>query len=612
MLTLNSNILKIGNKWILPVQSGGVVPPEPGEIVSYVLRVWNSHDRRINFQKLVLTDQDPTTVDYSVLPVGNRPTQSPVAYVPPLITSVKAYTLGSNTSYDMSSQIQEYANGGVMDTGTSGDIRTAWENKRYEGYVDMEFTWPYSFPIISSSSIKVWNGYEFQLYGILDNGHYVELAHALCNGGGVNFNIDTSTVYDVTTSGQGTVTLWPSAGNEGDQLAIHWEPPSGYSLSGFTVNGTGASESDGMLTVGTEDVTLTPNYSTYDNYDSYELEITTSPTGSVYIGNMSNPTPVSGTYTAEYGTNPMSSSELSAIVNGAGGNLSGGGVIKYTLAFGPTAGPYIHWKSIVAANGPYPTNVYDPSRIATAKLYGWKFGIKYPLGTTKFRQSQVENEYKVSTCRNTSIPVYTVTTTATNGSLSASPAGGMSGTQCTLTPTPDTGYVFDSYTLVSGTGASISGDTLTIGTSDVTVRANFAAIPSGYDHYEVRFTSTNTGSNSDSVSIWAINTRPDSGYWYDNWNQQTNLTSGNFDNMQSSSNGYNSSFTNQQYLSLTFNDITGGVLTWYDSLNQWFTPTGTSITATLYGVDGGGNMTQLDKIGPYTNTYNVQRSLSTV
>jgi uncharacterized protein (TIGR02145 family) len=29
MLTLNSNILKIGNKWLLPVQSGGVVPPTP-------------------------------------------------------------------------------------------------------------------------------------------------------------------------------------------------------------------------------------------------------------------------------------------------------------------------------------------------------------------------------------------------------------------------------------------------------------------------------------------------------------------------------------------------------------------------------------------------------
>ena len=610
MLTLNSNILKIGNKWILPVHSGGIVPPEPGEIVSYVLRVWNSHDRQVNFQKLILTDQDPTTVDYSVLPVGNRPTQSPVAYVPPLITSVKAYTLGSDTSYSLSSQIQEYANGGVMDTGDSGTIYTAWYNKRYEGYVDMEFTWPYSFPIISSSSLTVWNGYSFELYGILNTGHYVELAQHTIAGqtGPQSFTIDTSTVYDVTTSGQGTVSLWPSAGNEGDQLSIKWEPPSGYSLSSFTVNGTGASESDGILTVGTEDVTLTPTYDIYGDYDKYELEITPSPSGAVYISNMSNPTPVSGTYVTMYGTNTMSSSELSSITgNGPGGNLYGGEVIKYTLAFGSTAGPYIHWKSIVAANEAYPTNVYNQNRVATAQLYGWKFGVKYPLGTTKFKQSQVENEYKVSTCRSTNIPMYNVTATSTTGgSLTASPILGMSGTQVTLTPVADTGYVFQSLTLVSGTGATLSGTTLTIGTSNVTVRADFAQ-GAAYDHYEVRFTG-----NTSTLCIWGLNTRPDSGYIYDNWNQRINLSSGDFDEMESTSNGYDTSMGIAQYLSLTFSDITGDVLTWYDSLNQWYTPGGSNTTATLYGVDGGGNMTQLDQIGPYTNTYNVQRSLSTV
>lgn len=200
--------------------------------------------------------------------------------------------------------------------------------------------------------------------------------------------------------------------------------------------------------------------------------------------------------------------------------------------------------------------------------------------------------------------VYNITCTDDgNGTLSADIGGGIAGSLAGLTATPDTGYVFDSYTLVSGTGASISGNILTIGTSDVVVRANFAQ-SSAYDHYEVRFTGTN-----DSLHICGMNTRPDSGYVLDRWNQRANLSSEDFDYMQSSG-GYNYGWDNDQYLSLTFNDITGGVLTWYDSLNQYYTPTGSNTTATLYGVDSLGNMTQLDQIGPYTNTYNVQRSLS--
>lgn len=59
-----------------------------------------------------------------------------------------------------------------------------------------------------------------------------------------------------------------------------------------------------------------------------------------------------------------------------------------------------------------------------------------------------------------------------------------------MSNTPNSGYEFDSYTLVSGTGASISGNTLTIGTSNVTVRGNFAQSgPSvNYDSYRLVIT----------------------------------------------------------------------------------------------------------------------------
>ena len=248
---------------------------------------------------------------------------------------------------------------------------------------------------------------------------------------------------------------------------------------------------------------------------------------------------------------------------------------------------------------------------ATITLFGYNAstGKQYQLARATIGASSGSYVYQNVTM-DLSGTVYNITCTDDgNGTLSSDLAGGITGSLAGLTATPDTSYSFDSYTIVSGTGASISGNILTIGTSDVTVRANFAAPASGYDHYEVRFTGT---SDPGQVCIWGINTRPDSGYTYDNWNQRSNLSSSQLDKMESTSSGCDISMTNTQYLSLTFSYITGGVLTWYDSLNEWFTPAGSNTTATLYGVDSLGNMTQLDQIGPYTNTYNVQRSLSTV
>lgn len=73
---------------------------------------------------------------------------------------------------------------------------------------------------------------------------------------------------------------------------------------------------------------------------------------------------------------------------------------------------------------------------------------------------------------------YTVTCTNDgNGTIAASPTSNYTGSTVTLSSTPNSGYDFDSYTLISGTGASISGNTLTIGTSNVTVKGNFVADP---------------------------------------------------------------------------------------------------------------------------------------
>ena len=91
---------------------------------------------------------------------------------------------------------------------------------------------------------------------------------------------------------------------------------------------------------------------------------------------------------------------------------------------------------------------------------------------------------------------YSVTCTNDgHGTIAASPTSNYSGSTVTLSNTPNSGYNFDKYTIVSGTGASISGNTLTIGTSNVTVRGDFV-VASQYSAYRISITRTYSTSNS--------------------------------------------------------------------------------------------------------------------
>lgn len=70
---------------------------------------------------------------------------------------------------------------------------------------------------------------------------------------------------------------------------------------------------------------------------------------------------------------------------------------------------------------------------------------------------------------------YHVYTSATNGTISASPVSGISGTTVTLSNTPDTGYEFDSYSI---TGATLyDTNKFDINNSDVNVVGNFIVQP---------------------------------------------------------------------------------------------------------------------------------------
>jgi len=472
MLTLNSKALKIGNKWLNPINGSGPTPVSE----KYLLRVWDSHDTQINFQKLTLTDVDPTTVDYSVLPAGKRPTDTPVDYCPPLVNSITLRFAYTNDSYNLNSQIQEFVNGGNINT--DPDYSSYLQDHSYDAYIDMEFEWPYSFPIQSSGFIKIFNGSRFNLYKIVNDTHYAEIGSGKMTGDyNITFAIDT-TVYDVNADS--SLSLWPSAGAPGDKLQIDWTPPSNQSLSSFSVNG--GTVSNGQLTVGNSTVTLQANYGSYASYSSYELEMecanqTNLGNPAFYISNMSV-TPASGTVTAQYGTEALTSSQIASITGDGPYNMTSGYgyCYKINLFFSSLSSQYISWNSYLAKN-----NTPCTGGTITARLYGYSNGVKYPLGITSYNPNNISYNYKVSRCTDPNQPVYTVTTSASNGTVTATPSGGVAGTQCTLTATPNSGYTFDSFT-ITGTGASISGNTLTIGTSNVTVVGNFVQGAS-YDSY---------------------------------------------------------------------------------------------------------------------------------
>ena len=114
--------------------------------------------------------------------------------------------------------------------------------------------------------------------------------------------------------------------------------------------------------------------------------------------------------------------------------------------------------------------------------------------------------------------VYSVTVTDDgNGTASASPASGVSGTEVTLTATPNAGYQFKEWQVVSG-GVTVSDNKFTIGTANVEVKAVFEAIV-----YTVTVTDDGNGTASASPTSGTIGTEvaltatPNAGYQFKEW-----------------------------------------------------------------------------------------------
>ena len=117
------------------------------------------------------------------------------------------------------------------------------------------------------------------------------------------------------------------------------------------------------------------------------------------------------------------------------------------------------------------------------------------------------------------IPTYTVTVQNDgNGTASADVTSGPEGTEVTLTATPSTGYLFKEWQVVSG-GVTITDNKFMIGTSDVTVKAVFEAIPT----YTVTVQNDGNGTATADVTSGPERTEvtltatPSSGYQFKEW-----------------------------------------------------------------------------------------------
>ena len=122
--------------------------------------------------------------------------------------------------------------------------------------------------------------------------------------------------------------------------------------------------------------------------------------------------------------------------------------------------------------------------------------------------------------------VYTVTVTNDgNGTGSASPASGISGTAVTLTATPNAGYLFKEWSVISGSVA-ISNNQFTINNANVEIKAIFEKEPEPEPEptvYTVKVTNDGNGAGSASPAsgisgtVVTLTATPNAGYQFKEW-----------------------------------------------------------------------------------------------
>ncbi len=289
------------------------------------------------------------------------------------------------------------------------------------------------------------------------------------------WNINTYNItYNLNGGTKGTNA--PTSGTYGSTITVSNPSKTGYTFAGWTVSGTGASLTGTNLKIGTGNITLTANWTINTYTISYNLN----------GGTKGSNAPTSGTYGSTVTvSNPSKTGYTFAgwTVSGSGASLTGTSLTIGTGNITLTANWNINTYTISynlnggtkGTNAPTSGTYGSTVTVSNPSKTGYTFAGWTVSGTGA---SLTGTNLKIGTgnitlTANWTINTYTISYNLNGGTKGTNaPTSGTYGSTVTVSNPSKTGYTFAGWT-VSGTGASLTGTNLTIGTGNITLTANW-------------------------------------------------------------------------------------------------------------------------------------------
>lgn len=309
--------------------------------------------------------------------------------------------------------------------------------------------------------------------------------------------------YSITTSndGNGTASATPESAKTGTEITLTATPDEGYRFKEWQVVSGGVTITDNIFTMGTADVKVKAIFEEIPAPATKDVEEVTFLYAYDVQRNPAFPTTSNKTLTLSGHKYPLKSTGDSYNTNEGTWTLSKVGTYAFVISNDATkdkVGAYLSSvaEKVADASGLSKDNVviHELKNVDDHVAYGvviaydkvneyavfigdnHRTGAGYFLSTRDDKPSSIEAT-DIATDFADKVVNYTVTVQAENGTATASPATAEAGTTVTLTATPNEGYVFDKWEVVSG-GVTITDNKFTMGTENVTVKACFKAIPS--------------------------------------------------------------------------------------------------------------------------------------
>lgn len=361
--------------------------------------------------------------------------------------------------------------------------------------------------------------------------------------------------YSVTvkTDGRGDAFASSSSGRQDENIDLTYKAADGWHFNQWTLtSGTGAKLQGNTLTIGSSDVTVTAEFEQDKQLEpepkpepepAYRVEVKTTGQGEAHASPTSGKKGDTITLyaTADEGWKLKRWVLLS--LNGAALTdniltLGDGGVVVQA-EFEQIEKPVPTYSVVIETDGhgsviPSASSGKYGDQITLTiipddgwKLKGWHYlqgdgaYISGNLLTIGSGNINVQAEFVAVT---PPAPTYTITVeTSGHGTASASAKSGKQGETVTLTAAADDGYQFKGWTLLHGEDAVLTGDLLTIGSGNVTVRADFEPLPPPEPIYTVTVETDGHGTASSSArsgkyrDTVTLNATPDTGWRLKTW-----------------------------------------------------------------------------------------------